>query len=490
MPKDSLKQFVSRSRTRLTVLLLLGVALIVVGLVARFWETQPRGYRLRVTGGVSGLNRYGVAEYLARHDGELGLEIEVIPTEGSSEAIQQLNNRKIDMALVNGLLRRPGSREIRQVAAITVEAVHLLVKQEFASEVAGDFSQLQGLSVSLGPAGSETELITSAVLKFCGLSISPNRPIHQLRIDRQGINELLATLNDLEQGSPARASELRNTLPDVVIHSSTLPSPLARQLIHIGEYRLIPLPFADAFSRITVKEEELDQDHIDEVHVVPATIPAFMYGAAPPVPASDVPTLGCPLILVAHDDVPNPAVARLLPHIFEGPVERVFHPPAIAKSAASYPWHAASLAYRDKDKPLVRADIARLIQQLSSVIAPLFGGCLALYGFYRWRQTLRFIEYFEQLRELDQQAKGLTDDDVVTPAEAELARRLEAQLTRLQQLAVTDFCRNYFRGEGVLQNFLQLLAETRDFLRASQQSTISNQPLPPKEPPSTADPQT
>jgi hypothetical protein len=68
---------------------------------------------------------------------------------------------------------------------------------------------------------------------------------------------------------------------------------------------------------------------------------------------------------------------------------------------------------------------------------------------------------------------------VVRPAEAEEARRLETELTRLQQQAVADFCRNYFHGEGVLENFLQLLAETRSFLRASTRNAEPSHGLRP-----------
>ena len=188
------------------------------------------------------------------------------------------------------------------------------------------------------------------------------------------------------------------------------------------------------------------------------------------MPEKDCPTIGCPLILIAKANVPDELVSRLLPRVYEGPVKRVYDPPPIREVAATYPWHAASIEYRDRDKPILRADLTDLIQRLFGIIAPLLGGCLALYGYYRWRQTLRFIEYFEQFQALDRRAKGLTRDNVVTPAEAEEARQLEAELTKLQEQAVSDFCRNYFYGDGVFENFIQLLAETRNFLRASSRS--------------------
>ncbi len=477
MSKGSLRQLVHRSRARLLVLLVAGIALVGVGLFTWLWVPRQSTHRLRVTGGVEGLNRHGVAAYLRRHAREIGLEIEVRPSEGTIEATRQVQSREVDLALVNGLIRSPQADSVRQVAPLSVEALHLLVKRELADRVAADLGALKGLSVNVGPPGSETEMVTRAVLGFCDIAIDSSGGREGCRLDRQGIPVLLSKLDELEKASPERVADLRDSLPDVVFHVSTLPSPLARRLIRVGQYGLVPLPFASAFSRITVDEEDLDRDHIDQVHVVQAAIPAYMYGTTPPVPAVDCPTLGCPLILVVHRDVPSQVVARLLPRIYEGPVQRVYHPPEIGEAAATYPLHAASIAYRDRGNPLVRADVVDAVQRGFGILAPLVGGCLALYGYYRWRQTLRFMEYFEQFQALDLQAKGLASDEVVTPAEAEEARRLEAQLTRLQQRAVADFCRNYFHGEGVLENFLQLLAETRGFLRASTQNA------PPRDPP-------
>lgn len=136
--------------------------------------------------------------------------------------------------------------------------------------------------------------------------------------------------------------------------------------------------------------------------------------------------------------------------------------------AATYPLHPAAQAYRDRDRPIVRADVADMVQRVLGGIAPLVGGCVALYGFYRWRQLMQFLHYYRELQSLDLAAKGLVAADHLPAAGPDRVRHLEAELVELQRKAVDAFCRSYFYGEGVLYNFLALLTETRDFLRRSE----------------------
>ena len=468
--KANLRDFVKRSRFRLFALLTLAILLLLAGLIAWLRTPGVESYRLKASGGVRGLNRHGLIEYFRRHANEIDVHIEVIETEGSVEATQHVHKGLVDLALVNSLMRIKDADEVRQLAAISTEVLHVLVKSELTDAVVSDFTAMKNFSISVGPKGSETEIIAKSVLAFCGIDIHQDRPEGKSQLDRKTIGELLEILDKIDQASPIDSAKMRGTLPDVVMHVSLMPSPLARKLIRQGNYELVPVPFAEAFARVTVEEEDLDRDQVDQVHVIETTIPAYMYSVSPPMPEKDFTTLGSPLILIGHQSLPDDVIARILPRIYYGPIERVYHPPAIEKVAPTYPWHDASITYRDRDKPLVRADVIEVIRQVFSIVAPIVGGCLALFGFYRWRQTLRFLEYFEQFQKLDLEAKGLVRDSQVTPADAEEARRIEGELTILQQQAVSDFCQNYFYGPGVLLNFIELLAETRDFLRTDPAS--------------------
>lgn len=475
----SLRRFIKISRLRLLAMLLTGLVLIALGLFAWVGAPGSENYRVRMTGGNAALNRHKVAEYLKRHSTELNLDVEIYPTEGTPEAVRLVEAGEIDLALVNGLFRFPKVDAVRQVATLTRESVHLLVKREFAKQVSANFGNLEGLSVNIGPDNTESALLAKTLLKFLGLKHSQPSGGDEVRLTHFGIDDLLTRLDDIASSTGQETAALRSDLPDAVFHESTVPSELADRLVRVGQYELIPLPFSRAFAQISVDEEDLDRDHIDQIHVHSSVIPAYSYGATPPMPATDCPTLGTPLIVIAHKDVPDEVVARLLPKIYGGSVGRLYQPPSLEELSPTYPLHSASIAFRDRDRPIVRSEVVDLIRQILGGIAPLLGGCLALYGYYRWRQMLRFLEYFRRLQEVDLLAKGMMTSDEIPPPGPERVHYLESELEALQQKAVDDFCRNYFYGEGVLENFLSLLAESRDFLRQTDSPSLSQSDSPP-----------
>jgi TRAP-type uncharacterized transport system substrate-binding protein len=474
--RRSLRAFIRNSRLRLTILFVSGVLLIALGLSAWCYVPKTQSYQVKISGGKVSLNRQKVAEYLKRHGSQWQLDFEIVPTQGTAEAVGLIQSGELDLALVNGLLRFPNADSVRQVATVTFEVMHLLVKRERSGEVSSDYGSLANMSVDLGPEGSETSLLAEAVLNFLRLPANRTVDSDAAEVSRSSINDLMLQLDQIEQAEPATAVGARAALPDVLFFSSTLPSTFVERLVCVGRYDLVPIRFTRAFSQIPVDEEDLDRDHIDQIHAETAVIPAYTYGGAQPIPAVDCPTFGLPLIIIAHKDVPNEVVSRLLRAIFSGALARLYRPPPLTQIAPTFPLHAASVAYRDKDKPLVRSDIAELLRQVITGLGPLLGGCLALYGFYRWRQLLRFLEYFRELQQFDLAAKGLVEMEGLPIDRIQRLRYLEGGLVRLQSQVVEDFCRNYFYGEGVLENFLSLMTETRDFLRRSQVESLPTIP--------------
>lgn len=466
--KRSLNKFITSSRRRLIAILVVGLVLISIGLFAWVGSPSRKTYHVRISGGHAGLNRHKVAQYLKRHSNELNLDVEVIPAQvNTPEAVRMVQSGEIDLALVNGLFRFPDADNVRQVATITFESVHLLVKEEFAEQVSADYGSLKGMSFNIGPDASETALLSRAMLTFLGLN-SADGTDTGVTLTRLTIDELLTQVHSLKTESKENTSLLRADLPDAVFHESILPSSFAEQLVRNGRYQVVPLRFAQAFSQISVEEEDLDEDHIDQIHIESRVIPAYTYGVSPPVPAEECPTLGTPLILIAHKDVPNAVLSRLLPRIYSGPVERLYQPPKLSELSPTFPLHSAAVEFRDRDKPVVWSDLVDAIREFASGLAPMFGGILALFGYYRWRQVLRFLEYYRRLQELDLMVKGTLTIPELPPPGPERVKYLENELDDLQQKAIDSFCRNYFYGEGVLENFLSAMSESRDVLRRAK----------------------
>ena len=266
----TLRSFIQRTRWRLALLLVVGIALILLGIWSWYWTPTSRSYRVRISGGIATMNRHKVAEYLKRHGQEWNLDFEIQPASGTVEAIKMLESGKLDLALVNGLLRFPNAKGIRQVATLTSESMHLLVKSQFSEQITEDYSNLAGISFNLGPDGSETALMSGALLEFLRL-----RPDADVTVNRYELDELIKKLEELEAAGPEHAEELRMSLPDAIAVNSTIPSKFVEDLVETADFDLVPIHFARAFAQIPVDEEDLDRDHVDQIRTVSTEIPAY-----------------------------------------------------------------------------------------------------------------------------------------------------------------------------------------------------------------------
>ena len=108
--------------------------------------------------------------------------------------------------------------------------------------------------------------------------------------------EASSTIIGRAEGAVRR--QLNERLPDAFCSVSLLPSLVAKRLVEAADYRLVALPFAKAFSMVSVEEETHDSDRIEELHIQEVTIPTFTYGVSPPIPAEACQTIGTRLLAV------------------------------------------------------------------------------------------------------------------------------------------------------------------------------------------------
>jgi TRAP-type uncharacterized transport system substrate-binding protein len=179
---------------------------------------------------------------LRREASRRAIAIELQPTTGSDEALQTLEEGRVDAAFVQGGLDMSDHPGLRQVAVLHLEPLHLLVKEEIHRAVTSSLRGLRGKVVNLGERGSGTYLLATEVMAFSDL--------------RAGIDYTERTLNyaDLE-----READLAQ-LPDAVFTVSTLPSPTARHLVTRHHYRLASLPFCEAFALGALHEDHAPPD--------------------------------------------------------------------------------------------------------------------------------------------------------------------------------------------------------------------------------------
>jgi TRAP-type uncharacterized transport system substrate-binding protein len=391
--------------------------------------------------------RARLAEELQRQAGRLRIAIELRETAGSDQALQELDRGRLDLVLAQGGLNLSDRPNLRQVASLHIEPLHLLVEPELVTQATLSLSALRGKVVGLGEPGSGTAALASDVLSFVGLRHGDFQP--------SGVSyaELLSEPD-------------RDHLPDAVFMVSTLPSPVARHLVERHGYRLVPLPFFEAFSL-----SALDQParRVDRRHVYAAFIPPYAYQVEPEaVPARPLETLGTQLLLVTRLDVSARTVERLLDVVFNSPFAKVVVPPLDPRAQerpAELPLHEGTQTFLKRNTPLIADDLVDLIEKELSIVGAVVGGLFFLGQWlrrrYRRRRDRGFEAYILRVHEIER--KGLALERSVTLDLAGLLR-LQNELAVLKGEALQKFADGALEGEELMSGFLAHVSDTRDYL--------------------------
>jgi TRAP-type uncharacterized transport system substrate-binding protein len=442
------------------------VGLGALGLALYFYLGSPRQktYRLRATAGNAIGVRHRLAQLLAAEAAPRGIWLELRETPGSEEALDEVERHQLDVALVQGGLNMDGRPNIRQVATLHVEPMHLLVKKELLDEVAAGLTALDGKTVDLSEIGSGTHALAVEILAFAGLrERTPD-----------GARGYIPVESNRQQFF---AEKDRARLPAAIMLVSTLPSPTARYLVTQQGYRLVPLPFGEAFALQSLSVPEADQAaprpavprrHVDKGRTYATTIPAFTYSVEPPVPPAEVPTLGTRLLVVAHKDVDAQAMRKLVEATFETEFAKVVHPALNARlmdAPPEFPWHAGAELYQARSAPLLSGPLVDWAQKGFAILAAAASGLFVLWQWSKqYGQFLRdkgFRKYISQVARIEAQAVQAERSPAV---DARQLRDLREQLWQLKSEALERFTEGELEGKELLAGFLVQVNDARDHL--------------------------
>jgi TRAP-type uncharacterized transport system substrate-binding protein len=438
-----------------------GLTAIGLAIFFYFHSPGPKSFHLRMTAGNPIGTRHQLALRLKEDVKRQNLTLEVLPSSGSEQDLDSVNRREVDVAFVQGALTPAGRPNVREVAALHVEPMHLLVKQELHKDVSTSLTALRGKTVDLDEVGSGTHSLAAAILEFAGLQSRDRDPATgyvPLSLDRQ----LLFVEEDAAR------------LPDAIFLYSTLPSPTVTYLVTRHHYRLVALPFAEAFALRSLAEpvEGNDQQphhaHIVMGRIQAVTIPAFTYGIEPAVPEKPLPTLGARLLLVAHKDVPARAVFQLVEATYGAEFGQIVNPPLDAKLMdlpPEFPWHGGSELYQRRNAPLLSGEIMDSAHKGVAILAAAVSGLFVLWQWYKQRAHggwgKGFHHYIAQVTRLEERLIGSGPGRSLAVAEL-LA--LKDQLARIKIQALDDFARGGEAGKELFSGFLTHLHDVRDRL--------------------------
>ncbi len=426
--------------------------LVVIAFLAV--RSGTRGARYAISGGSAAGIRHHFAEVLAEESAEQGLRLRVVATSGSLDALHRLSAGLLDFALIQGGLTHRRDQKIRQLTALQVEPLHLLVRSGLEREVGASLLALRGLRVNVGTRGSGTRRLAEAVLRFADVYDEGVRPI----LSDLSYRELLA-------------ADTAQALPDAVFSVSSLPSPVARQLVTRWGYRLVPLDFADSFAIAggeALGREPTERRAVDPRHVGPVWIPTALYDRSPPVPAQGVPTLGARLLLLSRAGVPEDVAYRLLHTVFETRFARVAHEPldpSLLLEAPELPYHAGAQRFRRRDLPILTGETLSILDATLNIAAPTLGGALFLWTWLRQsrrrRRETSFKAYVRRVNEIEREALTIERADH-TPIERLID--LQRDLTEMKTEAMERFARGEVQDKEVLTGFVSLVKDARDYV--------------------------
>jgi protein-S-isoprenylcysteine O-methyltransferase Ste14/TRAP-type uncharacterized transport system substrate-binding protein len=447
---------------------LLIVAVVVTGLGvtvftarALFRPGPPRVYRIHMATSTVPRRVY-LAEEIRKESARHDLEIDLTTKHyGALEALHEVDSPSdIKFALVTGAVRAGDYPTVRQVAALSTEPLHVLVRPELA---ATGFAGLRGKRLALGPPTMASHHVAREVLAFIGLypataqkggyTLDPVRT-EDLYRELQRIDSLVAS----DRVQPLRA------LPDAVLFTSPVPSLLARELVQTGNYHLLPVPFAEPFCNERLNPPNAEGVQVHRSLLTQTTIPAYTYRFDPPTPAQPCSTVGVPLLLVAQSDADPEAARLLLETLYDSPLKNQIRPQPLEDQVAAFPLHPATERYLRRTDPILKPEQAAKIGPLLGGIGTLITGLIAFYSYMRLRKLKRFEAYYRDIDRIDLLARGLEMDPDFPTEPVALRMHLEARLTRLKHEILTDFADGGLQGEGLLAGLIALINDTRESL--------------------------
>ncbi len=457
----------SPDRSAPRLLAMLGLLLVSGGLVAlggfllvHSWK--PKTLKVHMLTDLDP-NKAMLAQQMAAESRRHGLEIELSSRPvGALEALDLIDRpNPIDLALVTAGIGLRDYHNVRLVTTMAATPMHVVVRPELAE---GGLSRLKGRRLNLGPTSMDTHAVARDLLSFAGFHAPDDGARGDYEIDQNSPTELerrLAALTGLDGAERQRAIR---ELPDAVFLLSPMPSFLIKDLVTLAGYRLVSLPFAEAYCLDRISPTATGEVRVDRASFFGTEIPAYIYGIDPAVPPTPCRTVSSRLLLISYAPTSPEAVARLLETVYDGPVARLADPLPLRGQVAAFAFHPGTELFMRRNEPFLTPELMTSLGKFAGGLGAFASGIVAFYGFLRLRQLRRFESYYHEIRRLELIARGHEADPDAPSDPPALRGYLEDKLLDLKSQALKDFAEGGLKGDSLMSGIVALVNDTRSSL--------------------------
>ncbi|MDM0087334.1 MULTISPECIES: TAXI family TRAP transporter solute-binding subunit [unclassified Variovorax] len=394
------------------------VFLVIALLVAAYWWLQPQPpQRVTLATGPAGSAYAEFGKRYAQALATSGIQVELRPSDGSSDNLQMLRNGDVDVAFVRG-----GSADVvadeeaglRSLGSLFYEPLWVFYRSDTARRIdrktgtLSSLAQLQGLRVNVDKLGSGVPEIMDKMFRANHLDPAQMQ------------------LSHLEQKSASEA--LQAGLLDVIVLASAPQSPQVQHLLRTPGIALLDFGQSDAYSRRFA-------------FLSAVSLPRGVVDLAKDLPPADVSMLAATTSLLSREQT-HPALQQLFAqsaqtlhgeagwfnHARDFPNTRTSELPVSPEGDRAIngtppfwqrylPFWASNLVER---MWLVLGGLVVLMLPLSRVVPPL----------YQFRVRSRVFRWYARLREVETRLEGGTD------AQDKLLKELDDLDRRVNKVAV------------------------------------------------------
>ncbi|MEX0642808.1 MAG: hypothetical protein WD468_08920 [Pirellulales bacterium] len=454
------------------------VGVLLIGLAVYHYYQIGRRECIRLK--CSGRNDCAASSHLAHRIvtevQKVGIELELVEAQNSHDICVAVEHRLLDVGVVLGGYRAGLFENVQQVASLGVEPLHLVVRSELVQYSEPTIEVLRNCRVYIGEAGTNSASMVKDLLSFAGLRARNSAGTGEFEAVYEAEREIAAQVCNLGQATPEERERLRADLPDALFVCATLPSPIVDGLVKSAGYRLVPLPYATALHLDERRDHGPVVEEVEDDHIEPAVIPAYTYGAAPPVPAQPCETIGLRLLLVAHKDVPKATIHRLLRALDDGTFDEYHAELNVAAPTVEFPLHAGAASYAASQRPVSFDSILESATNALSMVGAFCAGSFALWSYVRGLRTVSPQYYLQQIDRIERLVRGVELEDAAPTAPIELLVYLETRLAHLKQTVVEDYARGRLKGDEALMSILTLIADTRNLLVQTHKRLCQSNP--------------